>query len=453
MPVARLRVSENRRFLITEDGKPFFYLGDTAWELFHRLNREEVIRYLDKRAAQGFNVIQAVALAEVDGLTEPNAYGKLPLVDKDPLRPNIMPGSRPDTEEYDYWDHVDFVFDEAQKRGLYIAFLPTWANWVNNERLFTTVSAQSYGEFLGRRYGKRSVIWVMGGDRTASGVEDIWRAMARGIATGVSGREDYDMVLMTFHPVGRESSSTWFHNEPWLGFNMQQTGHRKVEVSRTIEAMLADYARTPVKPALDGEPLYEDHPIRPKPEEDGYSFDAHVRQRVYWSVFAGGCGVTYGHHSVWQMYGANRKPVSGPLFTWEDALDRPGANQMRHLRTLIESRPMLSRVPDATLIVDPLSGSEQIVATRGDGYLFVYSPHGREFTVNLGRISGEMLTAHWYSPRDGRAFPTDSVVNRGTHTFRPPSVGFGSDWVLILDDAARRFPLPSSGRNRQETVP
>ena len=27
--------------LITEEGKPFFYLGDAAWELFHRLNREE----------------------------------------------------------------------------------------------------------------------------------------------------------------------------------------------------------------------------------------------------------------------------------------------------------------------------------------------------------------------------------------------------------------------------
>ena len=32
------RVSDNRRFLLDQFGKPFFYLGDTAWELFHRLN-------------------------------------------------------------------------------------------------------------------------------------------------------------------------------------------------------------------------------------------------------------------------------------------------------------------------------------------------------------------------------------------------------------------------------
>jgi TolB protein len=66
----RLKVSDNRRFLVTEDGKPFFWLGDTAWELFHRLNREEAEFFLKTRAEQGFNVIQAVAIAELDGHTE-----------------------------------------------------------------------------------------------------------------------------------------------------------------------------------------------------------------------------------------------------------------------------------------------------------------------------------------------------------------------------------------------
>ena len=40
----QLKVSENQRFLVYADGKPFFWLGDTAWELFHRLNREEADR-------------------------------------------------------------------------------------------------------------------------------------------------------------------------------------------------------------------------------------------------------------------------------------------------------------------------------------------------------------------------------------------------------------------------
>ena len=45
-----LKVSSNRRFLVHDDGSPFFYLGDTAWELFHRLTLSEAERYLQDRA-------------------------------------------------------------------------------------------------------------------------------------------------------------------------------------------------------------------------------------------------------------------------------------------------------------------------------------------------------------------------------------------------------------------
>ena len=65
----KLKVSENQRFLVQADGKPFFYLADTAWELFHRLDRKDAAEYLKTRAAQGYTVVQAVALAELDGLT------------------------------------------------------------------------------------------------------------------------------------------------------------------------------------------------------------------------------------------------------------------------------------------------------------------------------------------------------------------------------------------------
>src|SRR5262245_66383345 len=74
-PPRVLRVSANQRFLVTDDGRPFFWLGDTAWEIFHRLTREDVTRYLDNRARLRFTVIQAVALAEFDGLGAPNASG------------------------------------------------------------------------------------------------------------------------------------------------------------------------------------------------------------------------------------------------------------------------------------------------------------------------------------------------------------------------------------------
>jgi hypothetical protein len=441
-PLPHLKVCENPRFLCTAAGTPFFYLADTAWELFHRSDRRQAIEYLDTRAAQGFNVIQVVALAEFDGITEPNAFGKLPLIDKDPARPAVGPGS--------YWDHVDWVVDQANQRGLYVAMLPSWGRWVNDgrgdESLLTPANVQVYGEFLGKRYGSKGIIWILGGDRTATGFEATWRALARGIAIGVSGKENYDAVLMSFHPRGGETSSTWFHDDPWLDFNMHQTSHGLAESTMSWARIAKDYARTPVKPVLDGEPLYEDHPLAFRSREFGYSNDSHVRQRAYWDVFAGACGHTYGNHAVWQFYTPGRQPVNGPLYYWNEAIHRPGANQMRYVRALVESRPYLSRVPDQSLVADELTGADHIAATRGDGYAFVYSAQGRKFTVKLDKLGVPRLAAWWYNPRDGAATAAGEFEGAGTHEFTCPSEGFGSDWVLVLDDAARKFPKPGASR-------
>lgn len=455
-PLPALRVSDNRRHLVTADGRPFFWLGDTAWELFHRLDRAEALAYLDVRARQGFNVVQAVALAELDGLTVPNAQGDLPLVDRDPARPAVTPGADPrDAAAYDYWDHVDFIVDEANRRGLYVAFLPTWGAWAPSTNttdkliVFTPANAEAFGRFLGARYGARGLVWVLGGDRDVTGHEAIWPAMARGLAAGHPAGAP--RPLMTFHPRGGGSSTTWFHDAPWLDFNMAQTGHRHIDdPARPVvwARMESDYGRTPAKPCLDGEPLYEDHPIgfgSTRGGERGYALDAHIRQRTYWSVFGGGCGVTYGHHSVWQMVAPGRTPINGPLLTWREALERPAAGQMRHLRALIESRPFLSRVPDPSLVVDPLAGQDRIVATRGDGYAMIFSAQGRPFTVRLGKISGARVRAWWFNPRVGTAHAIGEFDNTGTRDFAPPSYGgLGTDTVLVLDDAAKNFPAPGS---------
>ena len=447
-PLPRVRVSESGRFLVTEDGRPFFYLGDTAWELFHRLTREDAVRYLQFRADQGYTVIQAVALAELDGLTVPNAYGDLPLVDRDPTRPATTPGSNPaNRAEYDYWDHVDFIVDEAEKRGLHVALLPTWGRWVVNPQnpsdvVFDEAKAEAYGRFIGKRYASHPIIWVLGGDRRTDGVENVWRALARGIAIGTSGREDYSRVTMTFHPCGACTSSTAFHDDAWLDFNMHQTGHGLAAQTHSWSRIAADYARTPIKPVIDGEPLYEDHPLDFRSAQNGYSLDAHVRQRAYWDVFAGAAGHTYGNHAVWQFYSAGRAPVNGPLMYWTHAIRRPGAAQIPLVRKLIESRDYLSRVPDQSLVVDTLTGADHIQATRGNGYAFIYSAQGRPFEIVMGKISGDSLVAHWFNPRSGDALELGRFANTGTQRFMPPSQGFGADWVLVLDDVARHAGVP-----------
>jgi len=189
-----LGVDVTGRHFVYADGTPFFWMGDTAWELIHRLGRDDVVTYLDSRAARGFNVIQAVALGELSGVTEPNAHGDVPFWNTDATQPATTSGSDPGSaDEYDFWDHLDFIVTEAHVRGLYLGLLPTWGDKVNFDtgagpNLFDEASARAYGEFLGARYaGRPNVIWILGGDRNADGVEGVWREMAKGIRDGAGG--------------------------------------------------------------------------------------------------------------------------------------------------------------------------------------------------------------------------------------------------------------------------
>lgn len=429
-----LRVSDNGRFLVHADGSPFFYLADTAWELFHRLNRDETDLYLRNRADKHFTVIQAVVLAEFDGLTSPNAYGDLPLTDNDPAKPNEA-----------YFKHVDYVVDKAASLGLVVGMLPTWGDKVNKKwgkgpEVFTPENAGVYGEFLGKRYKDKPIIWILGGDRPIDNDRHmaIWRGMAAGVRKGDGGQH-----LISYHPNGETHSARWLHAEPWLDFNMLQSGHARHNGANY--AMIAeDYARTPAKPILDAEADYEDHPVNWK-TENGWFDEYDVRKTAYWALFAGACGHTYGCHDIWQFLSDAHPPVTRARTPWKKALDLPAAGQMQFARSLIESRPYLTRVPDQGLIVgDAGKGGDHVQATRDaeGSYAMVYLPSGKPVTIETGKLSGQALRAWWFDPRTGKATAAGEFAKEARREFTSPEEG--KDWVLVIDDARRKFPVPGA---------
>ncbi len=434
-----LTVSENGRFLVGGDGAPFFYLADTAWALLQRLALGEAEHYLRDRAAKGFTSVQVVGISEFDGLTVSNRNGDLPLIDQDPRRPDDA-----------YFAHLDRVFDLAEGLGLTLALLPTWADkvgprlWGSEPEVFSPDNAGAYGEYLGERYRDRSLIWVLGGDRNPTSERHLatWRAMAAGLARGDGGRH-----LMTFHPQGRSTSAAFVHDEPWLAFNMIQSGHHQRDFPN-YELIAADYQRRPPKPCLDGEPCYEDHPVDWKPE-NGYFGDWDARKAAYWALFAGACGHTYGANGVFQFWEGGDPGKFGARRTWREALDLPGAGQMRHARALSESRPIGQLVPDQTLLVgDAGRGSDHVQACRADdgGYAFVYTPSGQPVTIDLGRLSSAARTARWFDPRTGEAEPGGAVGAGAERAFSPPTSGPGHDWILEIDDGERGFGPAGEGR-------
>ena len=430
----RLIVSENKRFLVHEDRTPFFYLGDTGWELFHRLNKTDTEKYLENRRAKGFTVIQAVVLAELDGLNTPNAEGNRPLIDNDPLKPNEA-----------YFAHVDWVIKKAGEKGMYIGLLPTWGDkvdtkWGKGPVIFNKDNAFRYGQWIGNRYRDYpNIIWINGGDREGGGDNfPVWNALGEGIKSVDKNH------LMTYHPMGENSSSAWFHNSPWLDFNMCQTGHGQRSYAAYLRLVVRDYNLLPVKPCLDGEPRYEDHPVGWNPEVLGWFNDADIRQALYWNLFSGAFGHTYGCHPIWQMKTPERQPVGLARNNWYDVLDLPGAYDLIHARRLLESRPFVSRVPDQSLIVPSYyPETDYVVATRGDGYAFVYFPTGWSAVIRISKLNTEAIHSYWYDPRTGEVTLIETIEEMSDRRFTPPSSGRGNDWILVLDDASKNFRLPA----------
>ena len=431
-----LRVSDNKRFLVTKDGQPFFWLGDTGWELFHRLNKTDAEAYFKKRSEQGFTVIQAVALAELNGLHEPNANGDLPLTNDDPGRPNEA-----------YFSYVDTLIGLAATYKLYIALLPTWGDklyknsWGKGPEIFNPSNAYAYGKWIASRYKNRSnIIWVVGGDRSPrENTEDVavWRAMARGIREGVGGGAN---ALMTFHPQpdGTSSSSQWFQEDDWLDVNMLQTGHCRD--TPVWELISSDYNKRPIKPVINGENIYEEMPVCFNPKELGYASAYDVRKAAYLSVFAGALGHVYGCGPViW--FSQKGGDLFSAFHSWREALDLSGAKEMGYLRTLMESRPMLERVPDQGLLADEGGcAAERIEATRGQHYAFIYSAYGRDIVVNMDKLLAKTVRASWYDPRTGKTTAIGDFDGKGKKTFTPPLPvnspvpSQREDWVLILDN-------------------
>src|SRR5260221_488622 len=101
-----LKVGADGRSLVHEDGTPFFYLADTAWELFNKTSRTQAKHYLNTRAAQGFTVIQA----EINARFGANVYGDAPFIKNDVTRPNEA-----------FFEHMDYIINRANALGMYVS--------------------------------------------------------------------------------------------------------------------------------------------------------------------------------------------------------------------------------------------------------------------------------------------------------------------------------------------
>jgi hypothetical protein len=250
--------------------------------------------------------------------------------------------------------------------------------------------------------------------------------------------------LRTFHPNGGHASSEFVNDEEWLDFHQIQSGHG-AKNAKNYAMLTRDLGKQPARPVMDGEPAYEDHPVRGDKTHTQWFDDWDVRKMCYFALFAGAHGHTYGAHPIWQFWDGKSKPCADPRHSWKEAVQLPGATQVGYARRLLESRSFLTRVPDQSLVTSANpDGAEHIQATRDtDGtYAMIYSASGKPFTADLSKLKAAKLIGSWFDPRIGSVAKTEELENGGSREFTPPTSGEAGDWVLILDDAALHRTAP-----------
>lgn len=391
-----IRVSTDGRTFVDGDGRPFFWLGDTQWELFRAFSLREAEVILGNRKNKGFTTIQVMLTGVGDG-TRTNRADNAPWRNGDPATPNEA-----------YFRHVDAVLDLVGRYGLVLVLGVYHQVQVNR---FTPDKARSYARWVASRYRDMPhILWSMY-PRDEPAYVSICQALAAGLQEGDGGAH-----LITVHPDPSPASSSGHYQEPWLAFHSIQTWK---DVGLIYPMVRQDRALCPAKPVVMAEGAYEGG--------TEYGFDVTplwVRRQAYYSYLAGGHHA-YGHNDSWRV-----------LPTWREALDAPGAYHMGVLRQVFEMRnEWWNAVPDQGVFADGLSGGPlRNVAMRsaqGD-WVLAYLSCNTTVAIRMDRVAaGGIVDAVWIDPTTGHRTPIGRLANVGMRSFSTPPNW--QDALLLLE--------------------
>lgn len=419
-PAFPLKYSENKRYFVDQDGKPFLYHADTGWQIFVRLTYEEAVEYLTFRKSQGFNTIQVQIVMAPE---HESREGYKPFWgDNDFSRPNEA-----------YHDHAARVIAAADSLGLLIVMSQPWLGCCEEAfggrpdkpiRKNGPAKNRQYGQYLGRKFAEfKNLFWFMGGDNDPQEEREEIMAMAEGLYETAPRHQ-----LISYHARAPHSSTDLFQYAPWLGFSMIYTYWREKPNAWVIsdllphvyEAALREYSKSDVMPFVLGESQYEGSGVI----DNDMGTPHIVRRQAYWTILCGGAGHAYGT-DIWNF------PDN-----WRDILHYPGAAQMAHVINLFDSLPWWTLTPDVRHDVVVAGYGEYArpnYVTTGvslDMRLVVsYLPQLQPLVVNFDALLGSRYVIRWYDPRSGMFAKETEWEKRGVHRLYPPS---GEDWVMII---------------------
>ncbi len=418
-----LKVSENKRYLADQQGKPFLYVSDAAWSLFIGFSEAEVKEYLGIRKQQGFSVIQ-VMMTYVPAPDAFNPEGQLPFEAYDFARPNER-----------YFDHIEKIVAIADSMNMVMAMVPLWYSccndgWGSNPEQYMKknglAKCAGFGTYIGQRFGKYpNVMWILGGDNDP--FENLEEVRALALALKAAAPQQ----LQTYHAASTHASTDVWPNESWLDFSMVYTYFRGFPDAwngvqpDVYEVSYTEYRKSPVMPFVLGESNYEAE------HTDRSDTELQARKQAWYTLLSGGCGHAYG--SPFWVAGYRRQPGNP---AWREIMKLPGANSLIHLNSLFQTFNWTELVPDLEGRFF-LSGNHgfarndfAVASISGDSSVAVlYFPSPRTVQLDTRTLRSRQLTAVWYNPRTGASEGQQRFSASSSPAFTPPDE---KDWVLVI---------------------
>ncbi|HZK97405.1 MAG TPA: DUF4038 domain-containing protein [Prolixibacteraceae bacterium] len=415
-----LKISENKRFFVTQQEIPFLYTADTGWKIFTNLTTAEAVEFMKFRKAQGFNTIQTMIVMTPEDI---NRYGQKPFLgDVDFSRPNEA-----------YHDHVYEIIAKADSLGLLIVMSQPWLGCCGEG--FGTMPEKPiqkngitknriYGQYLGKKFaGLKNLLWIIGGDNDPKGDREFLLSFAEGLYESAPKHQ-----FITYHASSTHSSTDLFQYAPWLGFSFIYTYWREKPnswavhdlVPHVYEVALREWTKSDIMPFVLGESQYEGTGSI----DNDMGNPQIIRRQAYWTVLCGGAGSAYGS-DLW-----NFPP------TWREIIQYKGANQMGYMRKFFEQIPWWTLEPDFShsCVVSGFgewsTNNYVTTAVSHDKKLMVsYLPEIQSLSVDFGFLSGDIFKCTWFNPRTGE---TDKVFTIKTKSVQRISPVNGEDWVLMV---------------------
>ena len=431
-----LALSENQRYLIDQQQKPFLIKEFSAWGLIQALSEKDEAAFLDSIKKKGFNTVMVSIISNAPsqmGGNPPYWQGISPfLVKWDFATPNEI-----------YFQHVDRFFKMAEQKGIFVLAVPCylgyrddpsqgWSDEVLNPSNDSLKMLQ-YGTFLGKRYQNApNLLWVAGGDNNAEGK---YFPYIKNLITGI--KSSGDKHLWTGH-FDTNLAVYWSTDNPLYADQMDIDGlyvwteSVMFEKGPQYRSAIQQYKKGKMIIQLDQS--YE-HDVPHYADNENYQW---IRRKNYGGLLSGCAGTSFSAGQIDnQCYSFKN---------WKPLMNTQGMREVAHCLRLFDALPWHKLVPDTStdiILSDRLAqfGSRDFIcaARATDGSFYVmYLPKGQPFEINVKKISGKPMRMHWYNPRTGVALKIGVADTKERFGVAPPSE---EDWVLVFDnDPAFKMP-------------